>query len=294
MQKKNKNKILIFGGNGFIGSAVANKLLSQGYSVSVADVHEKPSNKNIEYFNIDITDSKSFSNKLDKDFDIIFNFAAVADIGESSKFFDKTISTNILGNINILNFSKEINIERFVYASSMYVFGDKGGVYGASKKVSEILVQQYAERFGFSFTHLRYGSLYGPGAQDWNSIKRYVKSINKEKQIKHWGTGEEVREYIHVDDAAKLTLKAVEKKYENTALSITGHQKYTSKELISMIFEMMNIKPKITFENKISNEHYKFSPYSHTPLLGNKLISEEYIDFGQGLQQEILKIIEEE
>ena len=107
----------------------------------------------------------------------------------------------------------------------MYVFGNKGGIYGSSKKISEMLVEKYAKEYSFNFTFLRYGSLYGPEAQSWNSITKHIKNIKKNKKMRYWGNGTEVREYIHIEDAAKITTRCLDDEFLNQAVTITGQQK---------------------------------------------------------------------
>lgn len=278
----NNKKILIFGGSGFLGKSFALASIEKGFNVSVFDL-KNPEIDDVNFLKGNISNPSDFEN-IGK-YDYVINLAAIADIDEADLNFKKTIEVNLIGQINILDFVSRSNPKRFLFSSSMYVFGNLGGVYGATKRASEIITQEYSKKYGFDFTFLRYGSLYGPGSQSWNSIQKYIDDIYKNKKIIHWGTGEEVREYIHIYDAANLTIDSMlDESCKNKALTITGTQKVTSKEVLEMIFEMMELKPVIKFEKKNDINHYKHSPYNHNfPLTGTKLMPKSHIDFGQGI-----------
>ena len=110
-----------------------------------------------------------------------------------------------------LNACVEKKVSRFIFASSMYVYSSFGSFYNASKKSSEIIIEAFNQEYGLDFTFLRYGSLYGPRAQDWNGINSFLKLIVNEGKLDYFGSGEEKREYIHVSDAADLSLEILSK-----------------------------------------------------------------------------------
>lgn len=280
----NKKKILIFGGNGFIGNAFAKACIEKNCEITIADKAVNNAEvKNANFIEVDITSLEDMQAKLIDNYDYIFNFASIADIEEADEFFEKTVDVNISGCINTLKFSSTKQIHSYIYASSMYVFGNKGGIYGSSKKISEMLVEKYAEEYSFNFTFLRYGSLYGPEAQSWNSITKHIKNIKKNKKMRYWGNGAEVREYIHIEDAAKITSRCLDDEFLNQAVTITGQQKFTSREVLEMIFETLDIKPDIEFLDSYDGPHYTYTPYTVTPKPSLKIVPTEYIDFSQGL-----------
>ena len=102
---KKKLKIIIFGGSGFLGSHVAEVLHSQGHQVIIADI-KKPTNikKNIKFKKVDIKNEQKILN-LTKNIDVVYNFAAIADIQESYDDPIKTFKINILGSAYILKIS---------------------------------------------------------------------------------------------------------------------------------------------------------------------------------------------
>ena len=291
---KNKQKILIFGGAGFLGKSLINHIDFKKYDVTVADSKNREiENNNANYVELDITKYEEFTSKLKENYDFIFNLASISDIGEADANFEKAVDVNISGCLNTLKFCSLNKPKNYIYASSMYVFGEKGGIYGTTKKISEMLVEKYAQEYSFNYSLLRYGSLYGPGAHEWNSIIKYVKQIKKDKSLTHWGNGSEVREYIHINDAAKLTIRCLEGEYINKAITITGNQKHTSKEVLEMIFEMLNMPSNINFMDSYDGPHYTYTPYSHVPKSSLKVVPTEYIDFSQGLYDVCAKLEDE-
>ena len=98
------------------------------------------------------------------------------------------------------------------------------------------------------------------------------------------GTGEEIREYIHVKDAARLSVDMINEKYQNKSINITGTQVYTSLEMLNMIREIANNQVEIQFKSsKESSDHYKTTPYRYIPKKAMKLVPEEFVDLGSGI-----------
>jgi UDP-glucose 4-epimerase len=166
----------------------------------------------------------------------------------------------------------------------MYVYSAAGSFYRASKQAAETIIETYGESFDLDFTLLRYGSLYGPRAQDWNGLHGYVRQVMEEGRLDYPGSGDERREYIHVCDAARLSVDVLDSKHRNQAITVTGSQVLHSSELAAMIFEIAGIEPNVVFlQDERSEEHYRLTPYRYTPRQAKKLVPSEFIDLGQGI-----------
>ena len=283
-------KVLVVGGSGFLGSHVADELTEKGYEVTIFD--QKKStwiNDNQKFIESDLLDRKHVIKSLEG-FNFVIHFAGIADIGESKEKPLETIETNIIGTANLLEGCRKNKIEKFIFASSVYVFSKYGSFYGKSKQACELLIEEYQNEFNLDYIHVRYGSLYGPRAQEWNGLKKYISEIIKNKQIDFSGNGEEKREYIHVKDAAIMTASLLESDEKNIAVNITGHQVISTLDLFKLIFEVLQLEEKINL-SKESNvvSHYKISPYSFQPKESKKLVPKKFIDIGQG----VLEIIHE-
>ena len=276
-------KAIVFGGSGFIGSHVADELLKRGYETIIYDkilsTYLQSGQKMIVGDILDIEKVK----QAVKGCDYVYNFAGIADLDEAKEKPLETVNINILGNINILEASVNSKVKRFVYASSIYVYSQKGGFYRCSKQASEIYIEEYNRYYGLKYTILRYGSLYGPRADKWNPIYRYLNQALKKRNIK-CNNPEEVREYINVKDAAKLSIDILDEKFANRHIVLSGHYRIKVKEMMLIIKEIMNNEIEIEFIDKGRGEdHYKYLPYSYQPKIGDKLLSNCFIDIGQGL-----------
>ncbi len=277
-------KIIVFGGSGFLGSYVADVLTEAGHKVFIFDCRKseylKPGQKMIVG---DITDQKAVEAAV-KGCDVVYNFAAVADINLAKDDPINVTKINILGNTYILEAARRAKVKRFIYASSVYVYSRFGSFYSDSKLASEKITETYQHQFGLPFTILRYGSLYGlPRSSHLSSVNKFINQAIKEKKISYPGSGEEIREYIHVNDAARLSVEILKPEFKNQHILITGHQTIKSRELLIMIKEMLNYDIEIEFLNLEKREHYHMTGYSFQPGLARKLIPSLSVDIGQGL-----------
>jgi UDP-glucose 4-epimerase len=279
-----KSKVLIVGGSGFMGSHVADALSEQGYDVTIYDHSPSPYLRSDQkMITASINDIGALTEAFENT-DYAYYFAGIADIGEAKANPQLTIEVNVMGVTRVLEVAVRASLRRFVYASTMYVYSAHGSFYRASKQAAEAIVEAYCENSDTDYTFLRYGSLYGPRAQNWNGLKKYVRSIIENQHIDYVGNGSERREYIHVTDAAMLSTKILESPFSNKAVIITGQQMLDSKTLIKMIFEIAGIKESAHYDaTAVNNEHYQITPYRFQPQAAIKLVPDLFVDIGQGI-----------
>ena len=284
-------KVIVFGGNGFIGSYVVEELLNNGFDVLSADLHSSKYVDDKYFYKCDILD-KNRVNELVKGAHIVYNFAGFANLDDAIANPIKALELNVIGNLNILEACKIHHVKRFVYASSAYAMSDKGSFYGISKLTSEKLVEEYYRKFGLEFTIVRYGSVYGERDYHNNYIYNLLKTSLETNKINHSGDGEEIREYVHAADVAKLAVDIIKSDdFINEHVILTGVERIQRKELFTMINEILGNQLSIKLNNDGYNNHYKTTPYSFHPTRSKKLVANPYIDMGQGLL-ECLKDIE--
>jgi UDP-glucose 4-epimerase len=276
-------RAVVFGGSGFLGSHVADALSDAGHEVTIFDVRPSVYIRSDQEMIIgDILDTDSVRKAVEGS-DYIFNFAGLADLDDAMTRPIDTVRLNIEGNINILEAAKIYQPKRTVYASTIYVYSNKGGFYRCSKQAAELYIEEFHKRYGINFTILRYGTLYGPRSDNRNSIYRYLKQALTEKKITGYGSGEEIREYIHVRDAALLSVRILSEEFQNQHVILSGQHPMKFKDLLYMIKEMLNNSVEIQLINTPNLDHYDITPYSYIPKIGSKFTLNCYTDLGQGL-----------
>ncbi|NCC55789.1 MAG: NAD(P)-dependent oxidoreductase, partial [Erysipelotrichia bacterium] len=223
-------KVIVFGGNGFIGSYLIEELISHKYDIISADLTSSPYVDEKYFVECDIMNIEKV-NEIVKGADVVYNFAGYANLDDAISDPLKAIELNVLGNMHILEACKIHKVKRFVYASSAYAMSDKGSFYGISKLTSEKLIEEYYKKFGLEFTIIRYGSVYGEKNYHNNYIYNLVKQAMHSGIINHNGDGEEIREYIHAADVAKLAVQIIENtEFINEHIILAGVERIHRKE----------------------------------------------------------------
>lgn len=276
-------KVLVVGGSGFLGSYVADELIACGHDVTVFDRKESAyRNPKAALIIGDVMDAQAVKNSV-SGHDVVYNFAGLADLNESIDRPVETVTLNVMGNLNVLEACRIHGVERFVYASTVYVFSRKGAFYGATKKSSELLIEQYAEQYNLPYTILRYGSVYGERGDASNRIYRIIRQALTERRVTFLGDGSEEREYIHGRDAAKLSVEILAPSYRDQNVTLSGMERFSYDELLGILKEMMNDEVTIEMRDEPYDGHYVLTPYSFAPTAGVKLVNNPGIEFGQGL-----------
>jgi len=286
-------KVIVFGGSGFLGSHVADALTNAGYKVIIYDL--KPSPYLIKYQEMivgDILDGVKVEEAV-KGCDIVYNFAGIADIDEASQRPLDSVEYNILGNSIVLEACRKAKVRRFVFASSLYVYSKSGSFYRSTKQACELIIENYHEMFDLQYTILRYGSLYGPRADERNWIYKILKQALKEGKIVREGDGDEIREYIHVYDAAKISVEVLSDEFVNQHVIIAGNQQIKIKDFLLMIRELLDNKIEIKYIQPNYNHHYEITPYTFAPKIARRVVSNSYLDMGQGILECIERIYKE-
>jgi len=276
-------KTVVFGGSGFLGSHVADALSAHGHSVTIFDLKPAPYASGTQQVVIgDILDRAAVA-KVVRKADVVYHLAGIVDLDDATTKPLETVQQNIAGTVILLAEAAQAGVKRFVYASTVYVHSQLGGFYRCSKQAAELYIEEYERRAGLDYTILRYGTLYGPRADSRNSVHRYLQQALREKTIRFPGTGEEMREYIHVRDAARLSVEILVPVYRNQPIIITGPYPMKARDMLGMIQEILDRSIRIEYAEPLNDAHYTRTPYAFTPRIGNKLIGTSCVDMGQGL-----------
>jgi len=284
-----KYNILVIGGSGFLGSHVADALTNDGQKVTVIDKEKSQwlDNKQL-FFKANIEKPETFLHLIKKS-DYIFNFAAISDLGEANKNPIKTVEVNILGLVKLLEFCVKFKIKKYIHASTVYVSGDHGGFYKSSKLSAESFVKEYFKIKKLKYCILRYGTLYGPRSDINNGLYKIITNALKKNKIIYSGSKESIRDYIHVIDAARASLKGILKEFENKTIIISGPESRKIKDILKIISEITGIK-KIQYVKKDDvkiHSHYLKTPYNVknlTSAFSMKYSDNYQIDLGQGIK----------
>jgi UDP-glucose 4-epimerase len=268
-----------------LGSHVADHLSDSGYSVRIFDRVESKWQRHDQQMIVgDILDLESLGSAIAGS-EVVYNFAAIADLNDALDKPLQTVQMNVLGTVNVLEACRANHVKRFIYASTVYVYSREGGFYRCSKQAAEHYVEEYQSAYGIDFTILRYGSLYGPRSDETNGLYRIVRDALKKGSISYEGNPESMREYIHVEDAARASVVALSDQFRNESVMITGHQPMRVLDLLKMLAEIMGMPDTVSFRDEEYAGHYVRTPYAYLPKLGRKYTAALHVDLGQGLLQ---------
>tara|TARA_Y200000002_G_C22664849_1_gene657512 strand:+ start:210 stop:1082 length:873 start_codon:yes stop_codon:yes gene_type:complete len=283
--------IVVFGGSGFLGSHVADKLTEKNHNVIIFD------NKKSTYLQKNqkeiIGNIINFDEvlKATENSDLIYNFSAIADLNETSDKALETVDVNIKGAVNILEACKINKIKTHVFASSVYVNSKSGGFYKCSKLAVENYIHEYYKKYDLNFVIFRYGSLYGPRSPNNNGLKKIIIDSLHHKKVIYHGNKETMRDYIHVEDAANASAEVINGKFLNEKINLVGKNTLKVYDLLKMLTEILDYKnDEIEFKQIDNPDHYIRTPYSYESNLGKTYSPEKHIDLGQGLIQLIEEV----
>ena len=221
--------ILITGVAGFIGSHVAERLLSDGYHVIGIDnfdsFYPRPikennlklllKNPNFSFEEGDICDIDFINNLFAKyKIDKVIHLAAKAGVRPSIAHPSAYYSVNVLGTLNILDVMNQYKVKKLIFASSSSVYGNNHKIpfiesdnvdfpispYAATKKAGELLIHTYHHLYDFQVINLRFFTVYGPRQRPDLAIYKFFKSIYNSKPIDVYGNGSTSRDYTYVND----------------------------------------------------------------------------------------------
>ena len=285
-------KILILGSSGFLGSHLV-KFLLKNNEVVQFDINPPPKKiADSEFIKGSILDKTLVTSAM-KDVDIVYHFAAMTDIDIVNENPAQAIEVNIAGTSNVLEACVQEKIERFIFSSSVYVYSEFGGVYKSTKQACELLIEDYNEMHDLAYTMLQLGSVYGPGAKQINLISRLINEALSLKEIHHYGTGEEVRQYIYVEDVVQAAATSIDKNYKNKKIILLGNERITISELMDKIIFHTDSNIQKVFHDDQYGIHYKLSPFHTNPDGAFSLKIETPVLLNSGLKKTINAIKKE-
>ncbi|MDX9855208.1 MAG: dTDP-glucose 4,6-dehydratase [Candidatus Moranbacteria bacterium] len=264
-------KILVTGGAGFIGANFIHYILEKypattgrsgdkvinldtlTYAGNLENLKKIESNPNYEFVHGDIAD-KELVNKLVQDIDVIVHFAAESHVDRSILNSDAFVRTNVNGTLNLLEAAKNNGNKRFHHVSTDEVYGSLGkgdpafnektpydprSPYSASKASSDHLVRAYYHTHDLPITISNCSNNYGPYQFPEKLIPLFVTNLIEGKKIPVYGTGENIRDWLHVKDHCIAIDKIVREGKIGETYCVGGNAEKTNLEITHKILELM-------------------------------------------------------
>ena len=268
-----EKKILITGGAGFIGSHVVRRFVTQypGYRIfnldaltyagNLANLHDIEHLPNYQFIKGDITDAE-FINKLfnEYDFDAVIHLAAESHVDRSITNPLEFIMTNIVGTVTLLNAAKKLWKEksgkRFYHISTDEVYGSLGNTgfftettpydprspYSASKASSDHLVMAYFHTYHLPVVLSNCSNNYGSHHFPEKLIPLAINNIKNNKPVPVYGKGENVRDWLYVEDHARAIDLIFHKGKDGEKYNVGGNNEWKNIDLIHLLCKIMDKK----------------------------------------------------
>lgn len=275
-------KFIVTGGAGFIGSHISKFLIEQNHDVIVIDDLRRGNSNNlteiedkISFEKINILNFKEMQ-EIAKDIDGIFHQAGLGSVPQSFKEPEEYYKVNAIGTENILKLGQECNC-KVVYASSSSVYGNQTqfpikenfeknplNPYGTSKLQAEKFASEYASN-GVKVIGLRYFNVFGKGQTGSYAgvITKFIEKIKHKEQPEIFGTGEQIRDFVFVEDVANANLLSMKNEIEFGFFNVGTGNSYSILEIANMIINAAKLK---------------IEPKCLEPLPGDALLSQANID----------------
>jgi nucleoside-diphosphate-sugar epimerase len=268
---------IVTGAAGFIGRRVSELLMAEGHLVYGVDnlndaydvrikhwrLNQLNSNKLFNFQQLDISDYENLNNwvsQIKVPIDAIINLAARAGVRQSVENPWVYVSTNVIGNLNLLEISKNYGVKKFILASTSSLYGENPPLptpetaesdhplqpYAASKKGAEALCHSYHYLHGIDTTIFRYFTVYGPAGRPDMVMFRLAKWIAEGYPVKITGNGNQARGFTYIDDIARGTILGL-KKLDYELINLGGHEVISINELVRIMEEKIGKKAKVEY-----------------------------------------------
>lgn len=259
--------ILITGGAGFIGSHIADILIQNNYKVIIADNLSTGKKENINnkaiFYNIDIKNYNDLENIFNNNkIEYIIHLAAQVSVPNSIRNPINDANENIIATLNIIELSKKYNIKKIIASSS-------AAVYGIPKKLpidelhttipisyyglSKLTMEKYLILSNLNYIICRFSNVYGPRQTPHGEagvVSIFMDNAINNKDLNIFGDGKQTRDFIYVEDIAKIFLFFIEKNISNEILNISTNNSININELANTIINISKSNIKINYLEK--------------------------------------------
>ena len=267
--KTNKNKIIVTGGAGFIGSNLVDALIGEGHAVTVIDNlftgKKSQVNKKAKFVLADICNLKKIKPYF-KGADYVFHLAAIARIQPSIINPIPTMQDNVIGTLNVLLAARDAGVKRVIYSASSSSYGDQDTLplheemtprfkspYSLSKYVGEEVCRLFTSLYGLETVSLRYFNVYGPRQLLSGAYATvagiFLKQMRSGQPLTIVGDGNIQRDFTHVSDVVRANILAAQSKKvgKGEVVNIGTGKNYSINEVAAMVLSLGN-KPSPSFD----------------------------------------------
>ena len=235
-------KILVTGGVGFVGTNLIKRLLKEGHEVFSFDNYSTGKKENEQegctYINIDINDLEHIDTKLLENLDVIFHMAALARIQPSLKRPQESIDANVNGTLNILEIARMNNIPVIYAGSSSFHHGLYGSAYAWSKHAGEQLCKLYSNVYNLNTSICRFYNVYGEHQLEDGEYATVLGIFERQRRngnpLTITGTGEQRRDFTHVDDIVDGLYKCMGKEFRAEIFELGRGKNFSINEIADM------------------------------------------------------------
>ena len=250
-------RCLVTGGSGFIGSALVKELVTGGHSVRVLSRSITPNAipkeimRDVELITGDVRDL-AIVDKSSRNCDYIYNFSGIVDSDAANSLSVDAIDTEITGLQNVCKSSKKNNIKQIIFGSSCAVYGDNGATgplseqdtvqpkshYAALKRMGELLIETYSNEMNLNYVIVRIFNPYGSKQPKNMVIYRFFEAAFKGVSINIFGRGDQTRDFIYIDDVAKLLSVLIDRKITQQTINICSGQDFAIRSVAEMVINI--------------------------------------------------------
>tara|TARA_B100001093_G_scaffold518619_1_gene604138 strand:- start:3391 stop:4308 length:918 start_codon:yes stop_codon:yes gene_type:complete len=295
-------RYLVTGAAGFIGSSLAARLLNEGNEVVTIDNLSTGNASNIpdgvDFVEGDCGDPHVYSKIPNNPYDAIFHIAGQSsgEISFDDPIYD--IRTNAESTLLLLKFSIKNKCKRFIYASTMSVYGIKPerpvqedeeckpqSFYGVAKLASEHYLRIY-EQFGIDTTSLRLFNVYGPG-QNMDNLRQGMVSIFlaqmlKDNRIHIKGSADRFRDFIHINDVVESFVRCLTcDESKGKIINIANGKTTKVKEIIKMLASSQEKQIDVKYDGGTPGDIHGI--YADISLMNNILGKWDMVDLKDGI-----------
>ncbi|SNZ19283.1 NAD-dependent epimerase/dehydratase family protein [Cohaesibacter gelatinilyticus] len=280
-------KCLVTGGTGFVGGAVIDQLVLQGFEVTNFDICkpcQQHTSSRVRYIVGDVRDEGAILEEI-RSVDWVFHLAGVLGTHE---LFDRArlaIDTNIVGTLNVLEAIKRYNRNTRLFIPAKP--NEWNNVYSVTSAAVEKLTLSYAETYGLDTRILRLWNLYGPG-QSISPVRKMVPTFFAQaiigNPIEIFGDGDEEVRLIYIEDAAKTILSTMFSNLPKTPLEISASTKLTVSDVAKKILSVT--KSNAAIENiKMRRGEQSGMYFSSLPAVEGFINNNFYTSINEGIEK---------